>query len=694
MAEDRKSDRAISARATAGFLIPMLLHMAVGLPASVAVAAIAAHNLAMMDVRGDYRLRVMLLVGMAALLASAGALGVLAATSVVAAVAATAFVAAAAAIWRHVGSDYGLSLSTSSMLLFLVSLDHTARGVAVSSPVWGILAGAGVGLLLQTAMWPLRAQHPLRRAVSDSWIALSGVCDALQAGRPAGSLDTAEGVLRTTLDKTAKQLSGAVRHRRNGLAERLETLSVRAARLGVRVVAVHTALDGLGEGALRQRVEPSLAAVRTSLTNSARSIAVAVVSQQPAHLATCEVRLRRLNGLLESVRARLLAHPEDAGAEMLAELVERVREALPEVLEALRATMPRAGERALFAAELFDVQTWQLKPLATALNLRRNIDPALVRFGARLAVMAGFGAWLYRGLGVPHGYWIPFTLVVVMQPDYGSTRRRAWQRVAGTLAGSLAASLLMMMEPGSAMRLVWIAIGVFAFSFNLKRNVSLAGFGAAFFVVILLQHSGEGGATLALERVGATLVGGVLSFVGAMIFWPVWEHDRFGAVLKNSLQATADYLRRLEFKLREGGALDDETVLAKRRAEAASAAVFSSVGRLFADAHNPREQIERAATLANGNQRVLRLANLIMVGLHEGPGRLSADEARYFAVMTEALAHLAAQADITAASACDPGLESCTAALDTLPSLDTTQHAAAMHLARIATEVRAMLAGS
>ena len=45
------------------------------------------------------------------------------------------------------------------------------------------------------------------------------------------------------------------------------------------------------------------------------------------------------------------------------------------------------------------------------------------------------------------GYWLPFTMVVVLQPDYGSTRQRAAQRVLGTLAGSLAASVLLWVKP-------------------------------------------------------------------------------------------------------------------------------------------------------------------------------------------------------------------------------------------------------
>lgn len=687
----RRPDAARAARATAGFMIPLVLNATVGLPVSAVFAALAAQNIAMLDVRGDYRVRVLLLVAVIGLLAVVGALGVWAAGSLGLAVLATMVVAAGAALWRHLGSDYGLPLTASSMLVFLISLATTTGPGDLSEHVNGILGGGLIGLGLQTALWPFRAQHPLRRAASDSWIAASGLFDALQDGRPAGAVQAAESELRVTLDQTAKVLAGASRHRHHGLADRLEALSLRAARLGVRVMAVHTALEGLRDETVAARIEPALGPLRTNLTNSARSIAVAVVSRQPTHLATCEVRLRRLTALLETVQARLATEENRADAVLLASLFERVQAAVPDLLEALRATLDRADERALFAAELFDLQTWQLKPLATALNFSRHVDPALVRFGVRLAVCAGLGTLVYRWGAIPHGYWLPFTTVVVMQPDYGSTRRRVWQRLGGTLAGSVVASGLVWWGAGPTMHLVGIGIGVFGFAYFLKRNYAVAVFAVTILVVLLLEHTGDGGANLAWERIGSTLAGGVVALVAALLFWPMWEHDRFAPVLARALRTTAAYLHQLQARLQVGGAMDDATVGAKREAEAAGVALFSSVGRLFADAHNPRAEIEQAATLANGNRRVLRLANLIMVGLRDGPVDASALSAGYFAAITAGLEGLAKSDDLGKNRA------ELMAALDALPAVSTPpdeSSAALAHLERTATEVRAMLSAA
>ena len=693
--ESSRPDLARATRATAGFMIPLVLQATVGLPVSVVFASLAAQNIAMLDVRGDYRLRLLLLLGLIALLTSAGALGAAASGHIALAVAATMVVSAGAALWRHLGSDYGIPLSASSMLLFLISLATATSAEDVVPHVKGILLGGAIGLVLQIVLWPFRAQHPLRRAASDSWIAAGNLFDALQPGRPATAFTTAEHDLRSTLDQTHRLLAGASRNRHNALPDQLEALSLRAARLSVRVVAVHTALDGLVGTPAHERLAPSLGTVLTSLTNSARSIAVAVVSRQPTHLATCEVRLRRLSALLETQRARLTGAPAPADADQLATLLERVQATVPEMLEALRATLDRASERALFAVELTDVQTWQLKPLATALNFSRKIDPSLVRFGARLAVCTGLATLIYRWFDIPHGYWLPFTVVVVMQPDYGSTRRKAAQRVGGTLAGSLVASGLIWLPLGPTLHQIAIALGVFGFAHQLKRNYGRAVFCATIFVVLLLEHTGEsGGSSIELERIGATLGGGLIALTAALLFWPVWEHDRFAPVLAGALHSTRDYLAQLQRRLQTGGALDEPTVAAKRRAEAASAAVFSSLGRLFADAHNPRVEIERSATLANGNQRTLRFANLLMVSLHEGPATPSPGREHYFDGLSLALEALTRHA-LAASPETLASLQATATTLDTLPALAEAGGTDALvlnHLARLATEVRAMLA--
>lgn len=621
--ETLRPDLGRAVRATIAFMLPLLLAAAGWLPLPAAFVALAAQNVAMIDVRGSYALRFGLLLAMITALAASAGIGSLASGNLAAAVICTGVMAVAGGVWRHLSSEYGSSVATSSALIFLLTLASPPGAADPGLHVVAALAGGLWGLLVQMCNWPFRPQHPLRRATADSWLAVADLFAALAPGDVADPaarhtrIAECEANLRTTLDKTQAVLAGTSRP--GDLRPRLEELNLGAARLATRVVAFNTALESLMARPVFASLAPSLVPVLKALTNTARTVGLAVVSRQPSHLATAEVRLKRLNNLLQVLRTRVtaLTGDEPSGAQ-LAEILRQIERFLPVVGEALRQTIDRAGERAAFPLELFDLDTWTLRPLASALNFSRHVDAALVRFTVRIAVLTMLGVVVFKLFALPHGYWLPFTMVVVLQPDYGTTRQRAAQRVLGTLAGSLAASLLLWVHPPLAILLAATAVCAFAFAYLLKRHYGVAVIFVTLFVVLLTDAESPVTIAFAAERIGSTLAGGALALSAALFFWPVWERERLPPVLARALRANRDYWTILSERLAQGGAVDAEVIRAKRAAESANSALFSSLQRMIGDPKNQQAGLEQTAALANGNQRITRA--LSVVCLHLTPG--------------------------------------------------------------------------
>ena len=364
---------------------------------------------------------------------------------------------------------------------------------------------------------------------------------------------------------------------------------------------------------------PALQPLFTSLVNTSRTIALAVVSRQPAHWTTAEVRLRRLTNLLRVLHVRLgVQSPGGAPGAQLMEILRQIEQRLPEIHDALHATIDRADERSAFSLELFDLHTLTLRPLASALNLTWHFDPALVRYTARIAVLMMFGVVVFKLSAMPHGYWLPFTVIVVLQPDYGSTRQRAAQRVLGTLTGSLLASGLLWLHLPFAALAVAMAATIFCFGYLVRRNYALAVFFVTLFIVLLTEAGGPVTIAFTVERLASTLAGGALALLAAMFFWPVWERERFPPLLATALRANRDYLRELATRLARGGSYDTAAIAAKRRVEAANSTLFSSLQRMSGDPKAQQAGLEQAATLANGNQRLTRGLNVL--ALHLTPG--------------------------------------------------------------------------
>jgi uncharacterized membrane protein YccC len=614
-----------AARSTVALMVPILASQWWHLPIEASFAAIAAQNVAQIDVRGSYPLRLGLLLAMAMILAGASWLGGITGTNLTLALCAVALLTLLGGVWRHLSSEYGPSLAIASILLFLIALDHPGGAAVADQHFIAALIGGIFGVLVQVALWPFRAQHPLRRVVADSWLALSDLLAAIAPGEMSGMdarhqlIAERQALLRTALDQATATLAAAPSHHKRPYLRRLEDLNLAAARFSTRFMAVNASLETLMVRPDFETLAPSFDPVIASLTNSARTVALTVVSRQPSHLASCEVRLRRLGSLLQAVQDRILEQTNRSPeAVQLTFLLGQIVNLLPGVDEAVRATVDRGAERSAFSLELLDLQTWTLRPLASALNLHWRPDPSLVRFIARATVLQLIGVAAFKGLNLERGYWLPLTMLVVLQPEFGATRARAGQRVIGTLAGGITASLLLWLSPPPVFLMIAMGLTVGCFSFWLKRNYAIAVFFITLFVVLITEISTHVTVAFTLERLAATAAGGVLSLLAAWLFWPVWERQRLPGLLANALRANRHYLLTIGQRLTAGGAYDAEIIAAKRAAELANGIVFASLKRMSADPKNQQNRLDEAATLANGNQRLTQAFTVI--ALHLTPG--------------------------------------------------------------------------
>ncbi|HWV85529.1 MAG TPA: FUSC family protein [Capillimicrobium sp.] len=63
-------------------------------------------------------------------------------------------------------------------------------------------------------------------------------------------------------------------------------------------------------------------------------------------------------------------------------------------------------------------------------------DRSLQAHALRLALAVSLGTFIDRALDLSHGYWIPLTILAILQPGEHATHVRALQRAAGTLGGA------------------------------------------------------------------------------------------------------------------------------------------------------------------------------------------------------------------------------------------------------------------
>ena len=148
---------------------------------------------------------------------------------------------------------------------------------------------------------------------------------------------------------------------------------------------------------------------------------------------------------------------------------------------------------------------------------------------------------MYRAAAIPHGYWLPLTVLVVLRADFTSTAVRGVSRILGTIAGAALATLLAaLLRPDDVVLTVLFTISVFASYLVLRVNYTLFSITVTSYVVFLLAFAKLPELSAVTYRLTSTLLGGALAVI-AYLLWPTWESRLVGPQLADLLEAQADY---------------------------------------------------------------------------------------------------------------------------------------------------------
>lgn len=617
------TDVARALRSSIAFMGAWVACLLAGRPEIAPFAATAAQNVALTDVRGDYRARFAVLLTMTVVMAAATMAGTLTGGNIFTATLMMAALALMGGCWRHLSGDYGPNLAVVSALLFLIALAqpgdwHTSLRLAG----WIGVGGAGA-ILLQVAAWFFRPQHHLRHAVAESWVAASDLIAAMRTekddGKPcATTFSEKENALRTTLDRTFAALEAATGKKSTDFMTHLDTATHIAGRLATRVAAFNTSVEPLRARPDFAAIAPTLDSVLRSLASAARSGALAIITHRSEQFIAFEVRVRRCLHLIQILDKHLAALPAtDTDAAQTRHLLGEVNELLPVVRTTIEETVDHGATHSSFPLRLPELGELSTRSLSSWLNPAPQLDPVLVRYSLRVAVVTMLAVAVYKWFDIPRGYWIAFTALVVLQPDYGATRQRAGQRIIGTFAGSLLGTGLLLVKLPLTLILPLAGVMAFCFAYFVKRRYGWAVFFVTLMLVLITEAVAPVKLDFTLSRLLSNVAGGVLALVAALFFWPSWEQEQFPRIIAAAMRANRGYLETLGARLVSGEPFTGPAIQAKRVAERANALATASLQRLLGDPAAQKQNVERAAALMAYNQRVTRALTVLAVYLNQ-----------------------------------------------------------------------------
>ncbi|NNN03383.1 MAG: hypothetical protein HKL87_05250 [Acidimicrobiaceae bacterium] len=404
------------------------------------------------------------------------------------------------------------------------------------------------GALIEiTALLLLRLPPSLRHQRQTLGVALRGVADYARApastsGFPALNLvDQARRVL------TSSSLLG----RSDARDLRSVVESLRRVRLGL------VTLNGLRE---QFSDPPGLADYLTRLGDALDT---------SAKLVEHRLSARALDHVHEELlRARATITSVDSSP--AAALIERRLDDLDDALEELRRYLLEESEDVVEGAWRVDVRwrrpradSWRT-PLGVLLETLRTDNPAR-RHAIRLTLAVITADVVAHVFSLPRGYWVAFSVAVILKPDYSTLFSRGVGRVVGTVLGAtLAALLIALLQPSPALSaliifvLATLAYATWAASFAVSIGLVTS------VVLFLLSLTLTNSYSTAVDRLLDVTIGAVLSFA-TYLLWPSPAGTDTETALEHLSESLRTYLS-LTFD-----ALDDHPDTTRLRAASRSA---------------------------------------------------------------------------------------------------------------------------
>src|SRR5258706_654093 len=473
---------ALGLRAATATIVPVVVGDASGQPI-FGWMALGGWLCAIADPGGPHLLRARTMAAFAGAAALVTGLGSLASRRPALSIA-LLFAGAIAASLARVGGEAAGTVGTTTLILLCIALGSPAPPDQALPRVAMVLGGCAVSASLALFLWPVHAYRPARLAIASCYRELATL--AAKIAEPAEDRERAWSALvvrqpprvRAELER-ARIALGAVRRTRSGPSARGQQLDVLFETADVLLRDLIMAGEAL---AAAQAVDASwLRAIAAAL----QGIADAIEDKAAPPGISLPESLPAAPPEVEQARARLIT---------------TVQVAL-RVAAALRTGAPLEN----------DVLAPETEVPRTTVRATLASDSAVLRHAVRMAVTVSIGAAIAASMGVTKASWVTVAAVIVLQPDSGSTVRRAVQRVLGTVVGAGLAGLL-----GPALHSPTL-IGVVLFPLSaLALALRPLNYGLFTLLVtpvfLLMAEVLSGDWHLAGLRVESTLIGGGLAF--------------------------------------------------------------------------------------------------------------------------------------------------------------------------------------
>ncbi|MCW2860122.1 MAG: hypothetical protein JWP48_1830 [Actinoallomurus sp.] len=437
---------------------------------------------------------------------------------------------------------------------------------------------------LMLAPWITHRLRPLRTSVAEAARAVADALDVL----PDADFGEWDRRRRRAYDALRQARATYVLYRGGGREEqqRPQRLVEALDRTMDEAVALRSLLTALRRELPPQQWEQECRAVVTALADRLRGLADAIEGGGGTSPGHGPVALDRFVRVSDDVRREWLEGRSDVVGTALMLQVRRLIGRINATIDGAAQIVSR-GLKVGFDTPLPERPAGGWARMKEAVGTRSPGFRHAARVGTAIAVAMA----LANGLRLPHGHWLPITVMFSLRDSYGDTVNRVVKRIGGATVGATAAALALAIAPGKTTLIILVFVGA-ALGFTLAsvNHAYWMTFGTPL-TMLLIDFTEPLGWKAAAWRIALTAAGGAIALAAARILWPAGTLNLLPAQLARLLHTHAEMARAVA-ALFDGDA-DAPVHRRLREASAAAVDVEESLTRLTQEPAPPEELVRR-----------------------------------------------------------------------------------------------------
>lgn len=558
--------------------------------------------------------------------------------------------------WAFVGSMVGLygplaskvSLSTLRVFIIVMSLPASIEEGWIR--VLAFIIGAAWSLGISLWLWPFRPFLPARQAVSGYYLAVSALLRKAchieleqhwneevkhERARLQGAHDKAHQIIADQRSQRSDAhpfnslllmlvcRADAIMEAVVALAEELAVARMQNYQQGEQLAFVQTMEQC---AALLEQLAHSIADEKQALRPEILERSLSAIETQEYALRASLPQLER--DYYMRANTRNLENQLDSrhsfvhewlsfrlvNTRNLANLLKRMSELLRETRDLLTQADGQEILKDMLQAEAASKGHFSWKALSASVRekvslLKDNLTlrSFTLRHALRLATISAVAVAIAKLLHIPNGGWTALTILFILRPDYGTTRKRTLQRILGTVIGATLGMLLITVLHINLLVFPVMMILFFFCFVNQENNYAIFVLFLTAFIMIMYSLIMPGDGLVPLIRIAATLAGGGMAIVASYLFWPLWEHERLPQQMGRTTLANRAYIASVLAAYGADGDKKTELEAVRRASKGAlkqnvnAAAAFQ---RLLNEQKASENEMKHFHILVTHNQRI------------------------------------------------------------------------------------------